>query len=87
MLVLLSDIVLLAQIDEIYDGFGSKEEKRVDEFDLEFHVSDACREYSRNKWNFKSCIRTGFVSHNALCVYNEAFDELGLFRPHGPLSS
>lgn len=32
-------------------------------------------------------IRTGFVSQYALCVYIEAFDELGLFRPHGLLSS
>jgi len=34
MLVLLSNVVLLAQVDEIDDRFGGQEEKRVDELDL-----------------------------------------------------
>jgi hypothetical protein len=34
MLVLLTDIVLLAEIDEVDNGLGSEEEKRVDDLDL-----------------------------------------------------
>lgn len=34
MLVLLSDIVLLAEIDEVYDRLGGKQEERVDDLDL-----------------------------------------------------
>lgn len=34
MLVLLADIVLLAQVDEIDDGFGREQQERVDHFDL-----------------------------------------------------
>lgn len=33
-LILLADVVLFAEVDEINDGFGGKEEKRVDYFDL-----------------------------------------------------
>jgi len=40
MLVLLSDVVLLAQVDEVDHRFGCEEEKRVDELDLSRgHVS------------------------------------------------
>ncbi len=35
MLVLLSDIVLLAQVDEVDNRLGSQEEERVTELDLE----------------------------------------------------
>jgi hypothetical protein len=34
MLVLLADVVLLAQVDEGYDGLSGEEEKRVDVLDL-----------------------------------------------------
>ena len=34
MLVLLPDVVLFGEVDEIDDGFGGKEEERVDYFDL-----------------------------------------------------
>jgi hypothetical protein len=34
MLVLLSDVVFLAQVDEVDDWLGCQEEKRVDELDL-----------------------------------------------------
>jgi hypothetical protein len=34
MLVLLSDVVFLAQIDEVDDWLGGEEEERVDDFDL-----------------------------------------------------
>jgi hypothetical protein len=43
MLVLLSDVVLLAQVDEIDDRFGRKEEERVDELDLEILSVTAVR--------------------------------------------
>ena len=35
MLVLLSNIVLLAQVDEVDNRLGGQEEERVDELDLE----------------------------------------------------
>lgn len=35
MLVLLPDIVLLAQVDEVDNRLGSQEEERVNELDLE----------------------------------------------------
>lgn len=34
MLVLLPDVILLAEVDEVDDGFGSEEEERVNRFDL-----------------------------------------------------
>lgn len=33
-LVLLADVVLLAEVDEVDDGLGRKEEERVDDLDL-----------------------------------------------------
>jgi hypothetical protein len=35
MLVLLADVILLAEVDEIDDGLGREEEKRVDDLDLD----------------------------------------------------
>lgn len=40
MLVLLSDVVLLAQVDEIDNWLGSQEEEGVDVLDLFFIVSN-----------------------------------------------
>jgi hypothetical protein len=34
MLILLADVILLAQVDQIDDRLGCEEEKRVDDFDL-----------------------------------------------------
>jgi hypothetical protein len=34
MLVLLANVVLLAQVDEVDDGLGREEEERVDDLDL-----------------------------------------------------
>jgi hypothetical protein len=34
MLVLLSDVILLTQVNEVDDRLGSQEEKRVDDLDL-----------------------------------------------------
>jgi hypothetical protein len=39
MLVLLSDKVLLRQVDEVDNGLGRQEEKRVDDLDLYERVS------------------------------------------------
>lgn len=33
-LVLLSDVVFFAQVNEVYDWLGCEEEERVDDFDL-----------------------------------------------------
>jgi hypothetical protein len=33
-LVLLLDVILLGEVDKIYDGFGGQEEECVDDFDL-----------------------------------------------------
>ena len=41
-LVLLSDIVLLAQVDKVYDWFRGEEEERVDDFDLDSNWSARC---------------------------------------------
>jgi hypothetical protein len=46
MLVLLSDVVLLAQVDEVDNRLGGEEEERVDELDLETFVSNWCLRYS-----------------------------------------
>jgi hypothetical protein len=35
MLVLLSDVVLLTEVDEEYDGLRGKQEQRVDDLDLD----------------------------------------------------
>lgn len=40
MLVFLSDVVLLAQIDEVDDRFGCKKKERVDKLDLKVLVSN-----------------------------------------------
>jgi hypothetical protein len=40
MLVLLSNIIFLAQVDKVYNRFSCKEEERVDELDLEILVRD-----------------------------------------------
>ena len=40
MLVLLSDVVLLAQVDEVDDRFGCEKEERVNELDLAVLVSN-----------------------------------------------
>ena len=37
MLVLLSDVIFLAKIDEVDDGFGRQEEERIDGLDLAHH--------------------------------------------------
>ena len=34
MLILLTDVVLFAEVDEVDDGFGGEEEERIDDFDL-----------------------------------------------------
>lgn len=34
MLVLLPDVILLAEVDEVDDGFGGEKEERVNCFDL-----------------------------------------------------
>jgi len=39
MLVLLSDVVLLAQVDQVDNRFGGQEEKRVNEFNLKISRS------------------------------------------------
>ena len=39
MLILLSDVIFLAQVDQIDDWLGCEEEKRVDDFDLCILVS------------------------------------------------
>jgi hypothetical protein len=64
MLVLFSDIVLLAQVDEVDDWLGCKEEKRVDDFDL-YTFSLALGTTMNVKECVEMCIwiRTGFVSH------------------------
>ena len=36
-LVLLSDVIFLAEIDEIDNGFSGEEEERIDNFDLVKH--------------------------------------------------
>jgi hypothetical protein len=54
MLVLFSDIVLLAQVDEVDNRLGRQEEERVDELDLEI-LSITGVEYSpKQKCNFKT---------------------------------
>lgn len=89
MLVLLSNVIFLAEINEVDDWLCSEKEQWVNDFDLlhaqlaQYPNSQKFEEGLVGKISF----RTGFISHYALCVYVEAFDELGLFRPHGPLSS
>lgn len=39
MLVLLPDVVFLAEVHQVDDGFGGEEEQRVDDFDLVFGIS------------------------------------------------
>ena len=48
MLVLLSDIVLLAQVDEVDDRLGGQKEERVDKFDLDISSVTAVK-CSQNK--------------------------------------
>lgn len=37
MLVLLSDVIFLAEVDEVDNGFGAEEEERIYDFDLVNH--------------------------------------------------
>jgi hypothetical protein len=43
MLVLLSDVIFFAQVDQVDDRFGSQEEEGVDELDLRILVNNCCR--------------------------------------------
>lgn len=39
MLVLLSDVIFLAKVDKIDNGFSAEEEERIDNFDLVDHAN------------------------------------------------
>jgi hypothetical protein len=53
MLVLLSNIVLLTEIDEVDNRLSSQEEERVNELDLEILSVPGVKYYPEQKSNFK----------------------------------
>lgn len=79
MLVLLSDVVLLAKVDEVDHRFGGEEEQRVDDLDLNSSVSTSIRPGVQTKGILKCCRSEGISSQDVSCV-GETFEELGLFE-------
>lgn len=85
-LVLLANVVLLAQIDQIDNGLGSQKEQRIDHLDLiKLLISMTCHpqndQVCNNSEFAKQHIQTGILSQDSLNVrLNEVFDELGYIR-------
>jgi hypothetical protein len=49
MLILLADVVLLAEVDEVDDRLGSKQEKGVNDLDLCFTLAESTTDRASNK--------------------------------------
>lgn len=81
--ILLSDVILLAEIDEVHDGFGTEEEERIYDFNLVYHLhqSRPSKELPTKKCCGRSLMsELDFISVRSLRYIIEPFNELGLYR-------
>lgn len=83
MFILLSDVIFLAEIDEVDDRLGTEEEEGIYDFDLVFHShqSRPLKKLLREKCKDRSLMsELGFISVRSLRYIIEPFNELGLYR-------
>jgi len=69
MLVLLANVVFFTEIDEVHYWLCCKEEQRIDYLDLRYSCQLSSEMFDSREEVGCFLIRTGFLSHNALCVY------------------
>ena len=78
-LVLLTNVVLLAKVDQVDDGLRRKEEERVDNFDLEWKVSVMRHWYQKCEVSFETGRSELDFFSSILCV-NEAVSKSWDYR-------
>ena len=81
-LVLLSDVIFFAEVDEVDDWLGREEEERIYGFDLVhhslvLHPKANCKSMAQNNFLVSEL---DFISVRSLRCIIEPFNELGLYR-------